>query len=928
LSRVGKALAASAVAVAALLGAAGTAAAETVTVCKAGPPDCDFDTITEGIAEAKANDTVTVGPGTYEESVKISTQGVTLVSTDGAAATIIRGPYDEEPFATVWIAANNVTVDGFTITRSGNTPSEWPEGVNKKKTGVAIQQPTIQNALVQNNIITANRTGVDINNSSGHTLRNNAITNNRTGLFVRNATDNLTVENNRITNNWTLGVLLGQEGETPAHTYGSRFYNNDISGNWYGQIVDRQTATPNVKDFRSNWLGTTEPTVVVGPSSEPGYSALIPKEFGGPSEPPASAPTITGEAAEQVAFSPFLWTDDNSATGPGFDGDFSELGVSAEGAEIGGDPRIQVAIDDYLDRPGIVNVLEGTFPGNLTINGEVGIAGAGQDATTLTPTTNVSGNDGWIEVKENGAFELSDLTLDGDGRNIANGIRYRDDTEGDITRVTFRNIANGDVIGTAVSTNDGGANPPHADIQLDVTNSTFENIGRIGVLFKGDGVTGSFANNRFVGRGAGDNRLGYGVEVSAGAKATVTGNTITGNLGTKSNEISAAVYASTLYGDGTEATVTGNTLTGNSVGIYVGYKDNADTSQVTARGNRIVDNGQDGAYAAPGFAGSLDAQQNWWGCNAGPGSAGCDSVTGPNIDASSPLQLSVSASPNVVGLGGGATVTASLGAPDGTPVSFATDLGTLSSTSGQLASGSAAVSYTATQPGSANVSATVDNQTVSTGIVVPFPPPPEPEPTPTPAPVPPASTQPPVIGEEQSVSPPAPTREQVREARSEAQETLGARAKVDRAFDLGGKALVLVPTVDRNRQSNTPVVRGSQVRFDPASLRRGQSQNLLALSCPTVDCTAKVTITIRYRDSRGRLRTIEVAASEQEIAAGGVAAVTLNLPRSVRQQILRGGNVRMTVAIDMQTADGQPLGSDRRTLSLKTKKSKRNRSRR
>ena len=922
MSRVRTTLAASAVAVAAVLGAAGTAAAETIEVCKDG---CTYDTITAGVAEAEANDTVTVGPGTYEESVTITTPGLTLESIAGAAVTIIVGPYDDGQSATLRIGASNVTVDGFTIKRSGNDQANWDD--NDKVIGLAIQGPSNTGAVVRNNIITENRNGVDINNSNGHTLVNNAITNNRTGLFVRNGTDNLIVENNKITNNWTLGVLLGQEGETPAHTYGSRFNNNDISGNWYAQIVDRQTATPNVKDFRSNWLGTTEPTVVVGPSSEPGYSALIPKEFGGPSEPPASAPTITGEAAEQVAFSPFLWTDDNSATGPGFDGDFSELGVSAEGAEIGGDPRIQVAIDDYLDRPGIVNVLEGTFPGNLTINGEVGIVGAGQEATTLTPTTNVSGENGWIEVNEDAALELSDLTLDGDGRSIANAIRFRNNTLGDISRVTFRNIVGGRVTGMGVRTDKNGS-PLAANIDLDVTSSRFENIGRVGVQFKGPGVQGTFRDNHFVGRGDGD-ELNYGVEVSAGAEAEITGNTITGNTGTASDEISAGVYVSTYWGGGSAATVTGNTLTGNSVGIYVGYQNNADTSQVTARGNRIVDNGQDGAYAAPGFAGSLDAQQNWWGCNAGPGSAGCDSVTGPNVDASSPLQLSVSASPNVVGLGGGATVTASLGAPDGTPVSFATDLGTLSSTSGQLASGSAAVSYTATQPGSASVSATVDNQTVSTGIVVPLPPapPPAPEPEPTPVPVtPPASTQPPVTGEEPSVSP--PTREQVREARSEAQETLGARTKVDRAFDLGGQALVLVPTVDRNRQANTPVVRGSQVRFDPASLRRGQSQNLMALSCPTVDCTAKVTITIRYRDSRGRLRTIEVAASEQEIAAGGVAAVTLNLPRSVRQQILRGGNVRMTVAIDMQTADGQPLGSDRRTLSLKTKKSKRSRSRR
>src|SRR5690606_922635 len=91
--------------------------------------------------------------------------------------------------------------------------------------------------------------------------------------------------------------------------------------------------------------------------------------------------------------------------------------------------------------------------------------------------------------------------------------------------------------------------------------------------------------------------------------------------------------------------------------------------------------------------------------------------------------------------------------------------------------------------------------TFSFAATTPPPPPPPPTPTPTPEPeptpvpvTPPASTQPPVTGEEPSVSP--PTREQVREARSEAQETLGARTKVDRAFDLGGQALVLVPTVD------------------------------------------------------------------------------------------------------------------------------------
>lgn len=157
--------------------------------------------------------------------------------------------------------------------------------------------------------------------------------------------------------------------------------------------------------------------------------------------------------------------------------------------------------------------------------------------------------------------------------------------------------------------------------------------------------------------------------------------------------------------------------------------------------------------------------------------------------------------------------------------------------------------------------------------------------------------------------------QQVRQARQEARRTLSAPAKVDRAFDFGGKALVLVPTVGPRRDQATPVVRGRQVRFDRGSLRRGRAQNLLALACPTAACTAKVSITLSYRDSRGRVRTVTLPAGQKQIAQGDVAAVTVNLPRSVRQQILRGRTVRMTIAIEFE-ADGQSLGRQTRTLTL------------
>jgi parallel beta-helix repeat protein len=116
--------------------------------------------------------------------------------------------------------------------------------------------------LVRDNIITGNRTGIDINNSNGHTVRNNVIDFNRTGLLYRNQTDNQTVTENFITNNWTLGVLfLDASGGTnvPVQTaLNSTFSNNNISANWYGQIVDRQTggAPSRIRPIRGTFAVT------------------------------------------------------------------------------------------------------------------------------------------------------------------------------------------------------------------------------------------------------------------------------------------------------------------------------------------------------------------------------------------------------------------------------------------------------------------------------------------------------------------------------------------------------------------------------------------------------------------------------------------------------------------------------------------------
>ncbi|MDX6692429.1 MAG: trimeric autotransporter adhesin [Blastocatellia bacterium] len=295
-----------------------------------------FPTIQGGVNGVAPGGTVNVAAGAYHEDVNVNK----TVNLNGAGAGVvtISGPIGG-PATALQINASNVSISGFTITRDGNNTTDWNNpGLNNA--GIAIQGLSISGALVHDNIITGNRTGIDINNSNGHTIRNNVIDFNRTGLIFRNQTDSMTVVENFITNNWTVGILFldGSGGsnvpvQSAAH---SSFTNNNISANWYGQIVDRQAGgsipapgTSNVKNFRGNWFGTTSPVVTTANSAEPGYAAQIPVAYGGTATPPGGQPDIAGPASANLKYIPFLLsgTDTNVETTPGR-GTFGFQGVS------------------------------------------------------------------------------------------------------------------------------------------------------------------------------------------------------------------------------------------------------------------------------------------------------------------------------------------------------------------------------------------------------------------------------------------------------------------------------------------------------------------------------------------------------------------------------------------------------------------------
>jgi hypothetical protein len=297
----------------------------------------DQPTIQAAVAAANAGDTIEVAAGTYDEDVNIDKAGLSVVGA-GAASTNVRGPIGG-PGTTMQVSASNVTISGFTITRLGNNTTDWNNaGLNSA--GIAIQGQAITGAQIHDNVITGNRTGIDINNSNGHTIRNNVIDFNRTGLIFRNRTDQITFVENFVTNNWTVGILFldaSSGTNSPVQTaLHSGFNNNNLSGNWYGQIADRQTGgslpapgTTNLKNFRGDWFGTTAPVITTANSTEPGYAAQIPVAYGGTATPPGGQPDIAGPASANFQIYPILLsgTDTDVETTPGR-GTFGFQGVS------------------------------------------------------------------------------------------------------------------------------------------------------------------------------------------------------------------------------------------------------------------------------------------------------------------------------------------------------------------------------------------------------------------------------------------------------------------------------------------------------------------------------------------------------------------------------------------------------------------------
>src|SRR5690606_3779382 len=127
-----------------------------------------------------------------------------------------------------------------------------------------------------------------------------------------------------------------------------------------------------------------------------------------------------------------------------------------------------------------------TDTAQVVIDTNITIEGEGKATTILTKsfnTSNAGDARGWWLVNDGVELNLSDVGFDGSGGLTYQAIRHKG--EGTVDNVDFTEIkynhSGGDYAGTAIAyfAATGG--------NLDVTDSTFSEIGRVGVLYFGNG---------------------------------------------------------------------------------------------------------------------------------------------------------------------------------------------------------------------------------------------------------------------------------------------------------------------------------------------------------------------------------------------------------------------------------------------------------
>lgn len=455
---------------------------------------------------------------------------------------------------------------------------------------------TINNNIFSNNDVDGVYFG-EFSNSN--ILTSNTITDNggtykkdSNGVYFWKSSEN-TVEGNTITGNTQSGIeLMGSHNNTityntiTGNNWDTSYYKTNQGSGVLLRISSSSSTQGNV--INENIIyGNTEYDIFVNDLS---ISADAERNYWGVSNPDFNT-IISGN----VDYTP--WYLDEGLTMLSSTVDLNNVYVDdgySDAASCESDGHFWgyncfATIKDAIDavsEGGTVNVAEGNYEesGQIVIGKDLTIRGSGKTATTIetdTDTGSAGDSRGWFLVNAGVEFHLNDVTLDGSNHKVYQAIRYNG--AGSVSDCIIKNIK--------YSTYSGMGVAAMGDGDVDVTNTEFSNIERIGVIYFGNSVTNSvFSGNTYIGKGDG-NWLDYGVEVGGGAKAQISNSDISECKGvaTSDGSTSAGILVTTYYDAGSEAIVGGNLLHDNTAGLAIGY-DSSDSSTVTVNNNNEIYN--------------------------------------------------------------------------------------------------------------------------------------------------------------------------------------------------------------------------------------------------------------------------------------------------------------------------------------------------
>ena len=379
----------------------------------------------------------------------------------------------------------------------------------------------------------------------------------------------------------------------------------------------------------------------------------------------------------------------------------------------------------------VINVPAGTYNLSLNTGGETGelqvgttsganisIVGSGTPSNTIIRQT--TGVDRIIEqdfpIVGGVTMAISNVTL----------------SSGNCTTGTDCAFGGGAVLG-------GSAASSADDVTFNnvVFDSNSSGTAPGGAVILGSAGTYTVSSSTFSNNTAGTS--GGGIFYSnnpSGGNLSVTNSTFTNDQATSQG--GGGIFSAP--GDGNSASVTGSTFTGNNGGPQGGAVSGA--LGLTIAFSRITGNtatSGSGVFEAGGdTADVFTGTNNWWGCNGGPGTTGCDSVTfggGSGSVTFDPwIALSNTASPGTINVSDTTTLTASflqdnhgtaisvtnLGALLGLPITFNNAVnGTLSAAQTTIQStGTATATFTATASGTGHADAVVDHGTATADITI------------------------------------------------------------------------------------------------------------------------------------------------------------------------------------------------------------------